>query len=185
MQNFSIEKRNEITNKLRETRNSWSDKKKKSYFKKRSQITKEWHNSLSDEEKTKHFQKIFKNDSNFLSLLETRIARIFDSWNIEYTRQKFIKCHSYDFCLNNILIIEVQGDYWHANPKKYKKNDIISYPNKQKLLAEDVWKKDEEKKKIVIDKGYKILYIWEYDMNKMNDIELEIYVYNLILGLNE
>ncbi len=41
------------------------------------------------------------------------------------------------------LIIEVQGDMWHANPLFYKENDLIM----GKLLAKDIWAKDERKKK--------------------------------------
>ena len=58
------------------------------------------------------------------------------------------------------LIIEFFGDYWHANPKEYKKDDVI-HVNK----ASQIWKEDKQRIKN-LEKHYKVFIIWESDYNK-------------------
>jgi very-short-patch-repair endonuclease len=70
----------------------------------------------------------------------------------------------YDFCiLDKKIIIEFQGDYWHKNPQTYEYN----------LKNLSVWLKDEFKKEIAEDNGFKVFYIWEseYLENKDNIVE--------------
>lgn len=69
------------------------------------------------------------------------------------------------------ILIEFQGDYWHANPKIYKKTDIINYPCGP-ISAEDVWKKDKKKKEKAEKENYKLIYIWESELflNDFNKI---------------
>ena len=62
-------------------------------------------------------------------------------------------------------IIEINGDYWHANPIKYHHDDIIKFPNSIKI-ASDIWEHDFNKMKHVIDYGFDVKYIWEHDFNK-------------------
>jgi G:T-mismatch repair DNA endonuclease (very short patch repair protein) len=64
------------------------------------------------------------------------------------------------------LIVEYNGDYWHMNPSKYVATDYNSAVNK---TAEEIWEKDETKKKVAVDNGYKFLRIWEKDYNKITD----------------
>ena len=59
-------------------------------------------------------------------------------------------------------VYEFNGDFWHGNPKKYKKNDInpisgISYGE----LYSRTLKKEHALKKA----GYQVLSIWESDWN--------------------
>ena len=76
--------------------------------------------------------------------------------------------YAYDFCYNN-KIIEFNGDYWHCNPRKYKED----YINKTtKMTAKEIWKKDEEKKRIAEKFGYHIYYVWEMDYKKDPSSEL-------------
>jgi len=60
---------------------------------------------------------------------------------------------------NKKLIIEVNGDYWHANPNKYKPNDTIKR-FKGSITAKEIWQKDLERKKHLESFGYKVIYIW-------------------------
>ena len=78
--------------------------------------------------------------------------------------------YRFDFKLNNDILIEVQGDYWHCNPK------IFPEP----INDEQRWaiQKDERKKEFAKNKGFKILYLWEHDL--YNDID---YCEHLILGV--
>lgn len=64
---------------------------------------------------------------------------------------------------NKKIVIEVNGDMWHANPQKYKARDIINtWTGPQ--TAKKIWEKDKIKKEHIESFGYKVLYIWEYDI---------------------
>lgn len=126
-------------------RNFWdniSDERKNEINEYKKLKYNEWWNNLSEEEKDNHLKKIF---TCYISKLETRIASILINNNISYTSQYWFKKRSFDFRLgkSNILI-EVQGDFWHANPKKYNENDTLNHPNK-KITAKELWIKDEKK----------------------------------------
>jgi very-short-patch-repair endonuclease len=63
------------------------------------------------------------------------------------------------------LLIEVDGDYWHANPKFYKANDVMN----KGLKAKEIWKFDKIKKEKCKVLGYRMLRFWEYDIkNNLN-----------------
>lgn len=118
----------------------------------------------------------------FSSNLELIIKDIFDKNNIKIKHQKFINGVSYDFhIINTNIIVEVNGDYWHANPEQYKKNDIVNISDKLKL-AKDVWEKDELKLLNANKYNYRVITIWESEINRcvVDDI-LEEFVLNLLL----
>jgi len=60
------------------------------------------------------------------------------------------------------IIIEVNGDYIHANPKNYKAKDVIKVKNKT-YLAEQKWDWDKNKIQNLEKMGYKIFIIWQTD----------------------
>lgn len=78
------------------------------------------------------------------------------------------KLYFYDIKLNNYLI-EVNGDFWHANPSIYKKNDYIKFPNNEALLVSEIWKKDKIKKNIAIKNNFYYIVVWEKDINQNID----------------
>ena len=68
------------------------------------------------------------------------------------------------------LVIEFQGDYWHANPNKYDKEDILEFPTnflnrKEKIKAKEIWEYDKNKKDFVCKELNNPIYlqIWESD----------------------
>lgn len=80
----------------------------------------------------------------------------------------------YDETLN--IAIEFYGDYWHMNPNKYNKNDIIPYITKSKYLhtAKDIWNYDKKRiNKISKKLKTNIIIIWEseYKQNKKETID--------------
>lgn len=87
---------------------------------------------------------------------------------IEFFMKSINKSYFYDIKIDNLLI-EVNGDYWHLNPLKYKENDII---NIRGILckASDVWNIDKEKIDSAVTNGYTTLTLWENDIN--NNFEL-------------
>jgi len=57
------------------------------------------------------------------------------------------------------MIIEYYGDYWHANPKTYKANDIVHH----NVKAKDIWKKDKDRIKALQSIDYKVYVVWHSD----------------------
>jgi very-short-patch-repair endonuclease len=69
------------------------------------------------------------------------------------------------------IIIEIFGDYVHANPSKYNSNDLIRLPGNS-YLAKEKWKRDEQKVKYLKEQGYEVLIVWESDsLDSINFIE--------------
>lgn len=60
------------------------------------------------------------------------------------------------------IILEINGDYVHANPKYYKQDDIIRLPNTVYTAAEK-WESDNIKINNLISLGYEVIVIWETD----------------------
>jgi hypothetical protein len=64
-------------------------------------------------------------------------------------------------------IIEVFGDYWHANPSIYKPGTLLNFPDNIKVLVEDIWKRDKDRLDNIRFAGYeKVLILWERDVVK-------------------
>ncbi len=83
------------------------------------------------------------------------------------------------------LIIEVQGDKYHANPEIYKAEDVITGVfGSRKITASVLWERDAVKKKHLEDFGYHVLYIWEKDLrsNKQKTRNLIRQVYKKLLN---
>ncbi len=103
---------------------------------------------------------------------EQRMKSILDIEKIQFVDQFYIKYNStwrlYDFLIEGSLIVEMQGNYYHANPSLYQPDDVIIIA-RQKRLAKDIWKYDANKKQLAIDSGYVFLPIWEKDFAKMSN----------------
>lgn len=134
---------------------------------------------LTETEKQARLKKIHSNYKN--NNLETKIQIILNEIGISYTSQFFIGKNSFDIKISGIkLLIEIQGDYWHANPNKYKPEDKIIYPCGPKL-AKEVWQKDINKQIIAENKGYRIIYLWEDEINNKSNDELKLYLFEKIM----
>jgi very-short-patch-repair endonuclease len=66
-------------------------------------------------------------------------------------------------------IIEINGDYIHANPLMYAENDIIRLPGNSYTAAEK-WESDKRKLDELKSMGYNVIVIWESD--NINNIEI-------------
>jgi hypothetical protein len=81
------------------------------------------------------------------------------------------------------VVIEFQGDYWHANPKKYGSEDLIHYKNHKKIKAEEVWEMDEARKRVIQTAlDCKVVYIWEMDFVNDNDGVIERLIKEIKFG---
>jgi G:T-mismatch repair DNA endonuclease (very short patch repair protein) len=109
---------------------------------------------------------LIKNDINYKS-----------QFKISYLDHKQKnKSYIYDFLMCDFnTVIRCNGNYWHANPKIYEKNHMFKFPGGKKVLANEIWKKDEHKNKILMLNGYDFLIFWEDEINKeAKNIELKI-----------
>lgn len=155
----------------------WNDEIKKQHSEKMLGCS-NWMRGKEHSEKTK--QKIsetqlkrYKNcevnfNRNTLSKAEREISKFLSDNNIEHIIQYGVKgaLFRYDFYILKFnLIVEYNGDYWHANPLKYNENDIVGRGN-SKMTAKERWEYDNIKEQHATKNGYKFKTIWEYDFKK-------------------
>lgn len=80
--------------------------------------------------------------------------------------------HEYEIIIDNyrvdILIdkkiIEINGDFFHATPLKFKSTDILNIFG-TKITAQEIWNKEEKRNSALINNGYGILVLWESEIN--------------------
>jgi len=106
------------------------------------------------------------------SSIEIKVQNFLKLLNIEFFKHQYIKEieHGYQCDIlipiqNDIhqkTIIECDGDYWHGN------KDIFPKPNK--LQIEQI-EEDRIRTKELIEKGFKVLRLWENKIKKMTLIE--------------
>lgn len=130
---------------------------------------------LNDEQKEYLYDKIY-------SQIETKITNCLDKLNITYTRRYMVGKNFFDIKIKNILI-DVNGDLWHANPKLYQPNDLLNFPFK-KVKAKIVWNRDESKNELAKSYGYKVFVIWENDIKDMDDNQIIEYLKEYIFKFN-
>lgn len=125
------------------------------------EIKKKWKIGLKTEKRLRDFYNI---DINYRkgfkqSKPEKIIESLLEDLDIIFQKEKNFNKGRFrvDFLLQNKIIIEVQGDYWHGNPKfySYEKFTNTQWQN----YYNDWFKKD-----FFELNGYKIIYIWEYDI---------------------
>lgn len=106
--------------------------------------------------------------NRFLKINETKLEiefkYILKKLNIDYEFQYRLKKYNYDFYLYKYnILIEVDSDFWHCNPKQYEKP---LYECQQHTIEHDKIKND-----WAIKNGYKLLRFWESDI-KNNRLEV-------------
>ena len=79
---------------------------------------------------------------------------------------EYEKTYKFDFFHNN-KIIEFYGDYWHCNPSIYNK-DFINRSG----IAKEILERDKKREQIIMTK-YKLLIVWEAEVNKQFDQTIE------------
>lgn len=104
------------------------------------------------------------------SWLEDEICAYIDTLSLEYQKNNRILLHGKEIDLFFPKLnksIEIQGTYWHADPKIYNE----SYYNKAKnMTAKEIWEYDAAKKKEIETLGISLFYIWENDWINNNEI---------------
>lgn len=88
-----------------------------------------------------------------------KLKNIFPHFSIE--KEKRIGKYRVDIIIDELkTIVEYNGSYWHADPRKYKKD---YFHKKKGLLAEEIWKNDKLRLKELKALGYNVIVVWEDD----------------------
>lgn len=97
--------------------------------------------------------------------IEIKIQNFLKELEVEFLTHQYISqiTHVYrcDIFIRPNTIIECDGDYWHANPKFYTDENIN---DKQRDQREEDYVRTQE----LIEKGFRVLRLWEYDIKRMD-----------------
>ncbi len=138
-----------------------------------SQIAKlRWQN-WTIEERIKHTKSFIeaglKNKRSKNTKIEKIIAEFLTENNILFKQNEPVLNKNVDFLLNNKIIIECHGDYWHCNPSIYSDE----YYNKAlHMTAKEKREKDSQRNSLFEKNGYVIYTFWEFDIrHNLNDVK--------------
>lgn len=106
------------------------------------------------------------------SSVEDKVANFLEEIGLPFQRSKpirgergtFVAC--VDFLLPDNVVLEVQGDYWHANPQVYPSGPI--HASQRKSVQNDIRKHEE-----LTSLGYLVVYVWEAEVNRLGRRALE------------
>jgi len=118
-------------------------------------------------------EKGYNSQTNRLSNIHKKLINLLQELNIKEKFKTEYKLSSYYFDEASeyySLIIEVNGDYFHANPNKYKADDYIR-GKWASYYAKDKWAYDEKRKTLAIQNGFDILTVWESDFKNLSSIK--------------
>ncbi len=149
----------EISEKQRENCKKMGSRGKETRFKKGHSVPESWREIV----RISRSKQIFpKGDTK----IELKLQNYLRQSQIEFITQYYLgdidykyRCDIFIPSMN--LIIEADGDYWHGNPNKYSEEELT---DKQKLQKE----RDNIRTKQLLEKGYKVIRIWENDIKKID-----------------
>ncbi len=104
--------------------------------------------------------------------IEVKIQNFLKTLGIEFFTHQYMKIeHGYqcDILIPYLnLVIECDGDFIHCNPEKYSPN-FVRFPNsKCNQPAYVIWERDRLRTEELIEKGFKVLRLWEFEIKEMS-----------------
>jgi len=111
--------------------------------------------------------------------IELKAQKLLTQLHIEYIAHKYISDIEHKYCCDIFIpvqdwitqktVLELDGDYFHANPEFYEDKELNK---KQKGQRE----RDVARNKELKEKGYRVIRLWDNEINKMdlNDFELKL-----------
>ena len=160
--NLTADERKKIGDRFKEADKKWRKNDPEGYIK--------------SKKKAAHISRL-KQGNYKKSKIEQKVEEWLKNNNIDYDYSCIIgfgeNCFQYDFIIHNKrVLIEVQGDYWHGNPLLFNEDGLNG---KRKLNETQLLKRkiDNKKREFAESKNFKIIYIWESDINKNNYTALE------------
>jgi len=106
-------------------------------------------------------QKIPRKDTVIEKIIQNSLKKL----GIDFSTHKPILGQPDIFIEPNFCIF-LDGDYWHANPKKYSPDSLII----GKRTAKKIWEKDKQITKKLESIGYRVLRIWENEIKSNSSI---------------
>ena len=101
--------------------------------------------------------------------IELITQSILEENNIIFKKHKNYKLsesnHQADITIEPDKIIEVNGDYWHFNPKIYHAESTQKLRN-QSILVKEKWAYDKYVIEGMQSQGYRVLVVWESELKK-------------------
>ena len=122
----------------------------------------------------KHTKRVFCSDSCARKGVGKRKSKFFKSV-FSFCKKEFLqvedevcirlsdKKYYVDIVLQEKIVIECHGDYWHCNPKKFSED---YFHTKVKKTAKEIWERDAVREQDIKSKGYILIILWESDWNK-------------------
>jgi hypothetical protein len=89
--------------------------------------------------------------------LEAKFAKLLDAAEVEYRWQFPLGPYVYDFLLPDRLLVEVNGTYWHADPRVYEGKTLT--PDQRRNRLHDI-----DKRLFAASRGYRLKVVWEADL---------------------
>ncbi len=100
--------------------------------------------------------------------IELKIQDFLTTLKIEFVTHKYMNiknCYQCDIFVPSMnLIIEADGDFFHMNPNKFSSEDRAF---KNGMTAKEKWKLDSDRTKELLEKGFKVIRLWENEIIKM------------------
>lgn len=69
------------------------------------------------------------------------------------------------------LVLEVDGDFWHANPKLYDAEKILPFPRGPKM-AKEIWERDRIRQSEIESLGYNVVRVFGSEISESYILEL-------------
>jgi len=137
-----------------------TDEEYKIFVEQRRKASQGFHDSLEKDpvKYKKHYKKIYKNSKiGYISKGQREIHKLLEPFGFEL--EKNVHGLNVDIVhLDRKIIIEYFGDYFHANPRKYKKDEYINIIG---MTAQEKWAKDRRRNFKLRKLGFQVIIIWE------------------------
>lgn len=89
---------------------------------------------------------------------EIKFEKLLSACGLEYTKQHSVMQYRCDFYIpEHKVVVEIDGDYWHANPEVYGPEDEIG---PKKTRADKIWEYDQLREQTIKDAGYSVIRYW-------------------------
>jgi very-short-patch-repair endonuclease len=155
-------------------RNATSDQMKQVYSTAKDRVSsrmkmsnfERWKSLFGEEEATKRLEAWSRKNKLPTSSRDTKPELLFESYlaSLSITFEKQFRTCGYicDFYLPDYhVVVEIDGDYWHANPSKFSAQDLVGH---KKVTAELIWQSDAKKTKTLESRGYCVIRYWASDL---------------------
>jgi hypothetical protein len=119
-----------------------------------------------------------KVSQDLFNIIDESLSKFYNTFYASKNLEKVVyideisKCYILDYYIEEIKVcIEFNGDYYHANPRKYPPDFEFPEFSKSKIItSKDIWEKDKLKKDLLLkEKGIKTIVIWEDDYTRNKD----------------